>query len=57
MPISQVGDKSLQGRGGMGAKVDAAVRAIDGGVQAVIIAAGGDFGVIDRIITGKHLIA
>jgi glutamate 5-kinase len=41
------------GRGGMGAKVDAALRAIDGGVQAVIIAAGGEHEVIDKIIRGE----
>ena len=37
----------------MGAKVDAALRAIDGGVQAVIIAAGGEHEVIDKIIRGE----
>ena len=37
----------------MGAKVDAAISAIGGGVQAVIIAAGGDRDVIDDIMTGK----
>lgn len=49
----QAGDKSLQGRGGMSAKVDAALRAVDGGVQAVIIAAGHQFGVIDKIMEGE----
>jgi hypothetical protein len=48
----QVGEKSLQGRGGMGAKVDAAISAVGGGVQAVIIAAGGDRDIIDDIMTG-----
>lgn len=37
----------------MGAKVDAAISAIGGGVQAVIIAAGGDRDIIDDIMTGK----
>jgi delta-1-pyrroline-5-carboxylate synthetase len=50
----KVGDKSLQGRGGMGAKVNAALSAVEGGVQAVIIAAGGDTGVIDRIMGGEQ---
>lgn len=36
----------------MGAKVDAAISAIGGGVQAVIIAAGGDRDVIDHIMNG-----
>jgi delta-1-pyrroline-5-carboxylate synthetase len=49
----KVGDKSLQGRGGMGAKVNAALTAVNGGVQAVIIAAGNDSTVIDRIMTGE----
>ena len=49
----KVGEKSLQGRGGMGAKVDAAINAVKGGVQAVIIAAGGDSGVIDSIMSGE----
>ena len=49
----QVGEKSLQGRGGMGAKVDAALNAVNGGVQAVVIAAGGDFNVIADIMGGE----
>jgi len=49
----KVGEKSLQGRGGMGAKVDAATSAVKGGVKAVIIAAGGDSGVIDSIMKGE----
>lgn len=49
----KVGEKSLQGRGGMGAKVDAALNAVTGGVQAVVIAAGGDFGVISDIMGGQ----
>lgn len=48
----KVGEKSLQGRGGMGAKVDAAMNAITGGVHAVIIAAGSDTNVIGRIMEG-----
>ena len=50
-----MGEKSLQGRGGMGAKVDAAISAIGGGVQAVIIAPGGERDVLDDIIAGVHL--
>ena len=49
----KVGEKSLQGRGGMGAKVDAAMSAVNGGVQAVVIAAGGDMNVIDSIMNGE----
>eukprot|EP00596_Hydrurales_sp_CCMP1899_P005054 CAMPEP_0119049416 /NCGR_PEP_ID=MMETSP1177-20130426/64586_1 /TAXON_ID=2985 /ORGANISM="Ochromonas sp, Strain CCMP1899" /LENGTH=735 /DNA_ID=CAMNT_0007026623 /DNA_START=13 /DNA_END=2217 /DNA_ORIENTATION=- len=49
----QVGEKSTQGRGGMGAKVDAALRAIKGGVQAVVIAAGIDMGIVEAIMTGE----
>lgn len=48
----KVGKKSLQGRGGMGAKVNAALRAVSGGVQAVVIAAGGDHGVVEKITSG-----
>jgi acetylglutamate kinase len=36
----------------MGAKVDAALRAIKGGVQAVVIAAGIDMGIVEAIMTG-----
>jgi hypothetical protein len=36
----------------MGAKVDAAISALGGGVQAVIIAAGGERDVIDDIMAG-----
>jgi hypothetical protein len=39
----------------MGAKVDAAISAIGGGVQAVIIAPGGERDVIDDIIAGMHV--
>lgn len=51
----QEGEKSLQGRGGMGAKVDAALRAIDGGVEAVVITAGVDFTAIERIMRGEKV--
>ena len=40
----------------MGAKVDAAISAIGGGVQAVIIAAGGDRDVISHIMNGNDII-
>eukprot|EP00602_Paraphysomonas_sp_CaronLab_P000444 CAMPEP_0185018868 /NCGR_PEP_ID=MMETSP1103-20130426/1548_1 /TAXON_ID=36769 /ORGANISM="Paraphysomonas bandaiensis, Strain Caron Lab Isolate" /LENGTH=719 /DNA_ID=CAMNT_0027548899 /DNA_START=78 /DNA_END=2234 /DNA_ORIENTATION=- len=49
----EVGDKSAQGRGGMGAKVDAALKAIDRGVKAVVIAAGGHPETIPRILKGE----
>lgn len=48
------GAKSTQGRGGMSAKVGAALSAINGGVQAVVIAAGGETGVIDSIMAGRQ---
>lgn len=44
-----VGEKSQQGRGGMRAKVDAAKKAIKGGVQGVIIANGFEHNVIQKI--------
>jgi len=47
------GQKSTQGRGGMGAKVDAALRSLESGVSACIIAPGKDTGVIDGIIAGE----
>ena len=49
----QVGEKSLQGRGGMGAKVDAAMFAVNGGVQAAVIAHGNDTNVIGQIMRGE----
>lgn len=48
-----IGEKSTQGRGGMGAKVDAALRAVQGGVQAVVIAAGNEAGVITKLFEGE----
>jgi delta-1-pyrroline-5-carboxylate synthetase len=50
-----VGSKSLQGRGGMGAKVAAALSAVKGGVQAVVIAAGHNSGVIGHILEGAQV--
>lgn len=50
-----IGDKSLQGRGGMGAKVDAAIRAIDGGIHAVVIADGSRIGIISEILSGNKV--
>jgi delta-1-pyrroline-5-carboxylate synthetase len=47
------GAKSLRGRGGMSAKVDAAVNAVQNGVQAVIIAAGHESNTIGDIMEGK----
>jgi delta-1-pyrroline-5-carboxylate synthetase len=51
----KAGDKSLQGRGGIGAKVDAALSAIRDGVQAVVIAAGHDATTIGKIIDGEKV--
>jgi hypothetical protein len=47
------GQKSLQGRGGMGAKVDAALKAVEGGVLAAVITSGSDFAAVDRIMRGE----
>ncbi|CAN0000785.1 unnamed protein product, partial [Ectocarpus fasciculatus] len=49
----KIGNKSTQGRGGMAAKIDAAVRAVEGGVQACVIAKGGDTSVLDGIMGGE----
>jgi len=49
----KVGNKSLQGRGGMGAKVNAALTAIDGGVLAVVIAAGYDGETVGKVLAGE----
>jgi len=49
----KVGAKSTQGRGGMGAKVNAALSAIRGGVSAVAIAAGTCSGVVGSILHGE----
>eukprot|EP01032_Pedospumella_encystans_P021650 gene21650-24549_t len=49
----KVGSKSTQGRGGMGAKVNAALAAIRGGVSAVAIAAGTCSGVVGSILHGE----
>jgi len=51
--VFQEGAKSLQGRGGMGAKVDSALTAIQAGVPAVVIAAGNDFSTIDALMSGE----
>lgn len=51
----EVGEKSLQGRGGMGAKVSSALNAAHGGVQAVIIAAGWKGGIIESIMRGEKV--
>jgi len=51
----KVGSKSAQGRGGMGAKVGAALSAIRGGVNAVVVAAGEDSGIIGKILHGDKV--
>ena len=51
----KVGQKSTQGRGGMGAKVGAAMNAIKGGVSAVVVAAGEDSAVIGKILSGVQV--
>mmetsp|Transcript_13803 Transcript_13803/g.23023 ORF Transcript_13803/g.23023 Transcript_13803/m.23023 type:complete len:772 (+) Transcript_13803:20-2335(+) len=51
----QVGQKSTQGRGGMGAKVAAALKAIKGGVPAVVVASGEEGGIVARILEGEQV--
>jgi glutamate 5-kinase len=47
-----IGDKSAQGRGGMQAKIDAALAAVKGGVPSVVIASGHEPGVIGKVAAG-----
>lgn len=47
-----IGDKSAQGRGGMQAKIDAAMSAVKGGVPSVVIASGHEPGVIGKVAGG-----
>ena len=49
------GSKSAMGRGGMAAKVDAAIRACENGVQAAVIASGRSAGTIEGIIGGEDV--
>ncbi len=53
--LCHIGVKSLQGRGGMAAKVNAAVRAVEGGVMASIIAHGANPHCIEGILTGEKV--
>eukprot|EP00607_Mallomonas_marina_P008558 CAMPEP_0182418620 /NCGR_PEP_ID=MMETSP1167-20130531/2997_1 /TAXON_ID=2988 /ORGANISM="Mallomonas Sp, Strain CCMP3275" /LENGTH=742 /DNA_ID=CAMNT_0024592905 /DNA_START=74 /DNA_END=2302 /DNA_ORIENTATION=+ len=48
------GQKSSVGRGGMGAKVGAVLRALDNGVEAALIAPGGEHDVVDKIMSGSN---
>uniref|UniRef100_A0AAV1UJN5 Delta-1-pyrroline-5-carboxylate synthase n=1 Tax=Peronospora matthiolae TaxID=2874970 RepID=A0AAV1UJN5_9STRA len=50
-----IGDKSSVGRGGMGAKIQAAQKAIAQGVNAVVIASGFRYGVVGSIMKGASL--
>eukprot|EP01006_Ploeotia_vitrea_P028707 TRINITY_DN61344_c0_g1_i1.p1 TRINITY_DN61344_c0_g1~~TRINITY_DN61344_c0_g1_i1.p1 ORF type:complete len:768 (+),score=35.58 TRINITY_DN61344_c0_g1_i1:61-2364(+) len=50
----EIGEKSTQGRGGMGAKIDAALNAVKGGVQAVVIASGYDSSSIGKVVSGEN---
>ena len=52
----KIGSKSNQGRGGMGAKIDAAISAVAPGslVQACVIAPGKDLNVIRSILSRKY---
>ena len=47
-----IGDKSARGRGGMGAKVDSACKALEFGTRGVVIASGKRPGVILDVIAG-----
>jgi len=49
------GDKSARGRGGMQAKVEAALAAAEGGVGAVVIASGYTQDSIARVMAGEEL--
>ena len=51
----KVGEKSLRGRGGMGAKVNAAVTAVEGGVMAVVIALGANPRAIEGTVAGEKI--
>ncbi|TDH73307.1 hypothetical protein CCR75_007392 [Bremia lactucae] len=51
----KIGEKSSVGRGGMGAKIDAAQSAISQGVNAVIIASGFENSVVASIMNGASL--
>ncbi|RLN80676.1 hypothetical protein BBJ28_00015750, partial [Nothophytophthora sp. Chile5] len=48
----KIGEKSSMGRGGMGAKIEAAQSAIAQGVNAVVIASGFKYGVVTSILKG-----
>ncbi|KDO34422.1 hypothetical protein SPRG_01557 [Saprolegnia parasitica CBS 223.65] len=50
-----IGEKSSVGRGGMGAKIQSAQGAVDNGVNAVVIASGFKYGVLDAIMKGANL--
>ena len=50
-----IGTKSRVGRGGMQAKVDAAMNTIDRGVKAVVIASGFQKDVVSDIMSGKTI--
>ena len=47
------GEKSSQGRGGISAKVNSAVEAVQGGVKAVVVANGTQIDVIEDVMAGK----
>jgi delta-1-pyrroline-5-carboxylate synthetase len=51
----KIGEKSAQGRGGMGAKVDSALRALDFGISAIIMASGHVPGIIEKIFGGEDV--
>ncbi|OQS06518.1 delta-1-pyrroline-5-carboxylate synthetase [Thraustotheca clavata] len=50
-----IGEKSSVGRGGMGSKIQSAQGAIDNGVNAVVIASGFKYGVLDAIMKGHNI--
>ncbi|CAM9601447.1 unnamed protein product, partial [Laminaria digitata] len=50
-----IGEKSSSGRGGMGAKIRAATRAVSGGVPSVVIASGINPHSIERIVCGERV--
>ncbi|KAF0683380.1 Aste57867_24592 [Aphanomyces stellatus] len=49
------GEKSSMGRGGMQAKIAAAQRAVQGGVNAVVIASGFKYGIVESVMKGTAI--
>ncbi|DAZ92848.1 TPA: hypothetical protein N0F65_012519 [Lagenidium giganteum] len=50
----EIGEKSSVGRGGMGAKIESAQKAIARGVKAVVIASGFKYGIVTSVLNGGN---